>query len=1371
MSSGVKVVVLFGQSNAEGYGQIKELEDLEGFVTATPSPTRQQVYDWVFQHKGIDDFRIEEEMQSATDKVFRHIQDGNIKSGMMGEVANTYCLTYYNSPTGPFTRVWDEPTRKGKMVPGFGAGNHNPPRYFGPELFISRMLRKYKAFPEDVPILFIKIAAGGSTLYDHWRSPTAHARLQEMNMPPAQNPSFYTGAIELLRGATKNIGTLFSELDGRTTEFHSFVWFQGFNDAVNMDARPAMLMTYENNLVDLVGDLRSDLGDVYVSIIASQICVNYDLGVDDKSADRSTLRTAQIRAQKRIAKSTSSDSYGVNRWYHYGGLGQVHLGIDAGHNLADLILSSDQSSALSLYRPPFYPIASCGITSFVPASGWFHVRKLSQGALEVIRTESNRPQDTCRTLCAAEEECKIAVVTTAGVCTLYKDGPITFYQEGAGDTFFKVYEKPLGYSYKLRDDPDAGAAQEKGKVNTAIALYSIAGLSGVILLGAAFHAFKNPSARPALALYAWVAIAPIVFVAAFATGFLGINRWSQKQKYINYGIYAGAVTVILLGAAIAVRVYYKRAAQAYYDQYYSYYYQTSAPKVSMSDTLPPAFGKFRFLIAWVGLIATPLLVYAIHNARLEADDDGSDKGKGTAVVFGNKHFEAKFDYNGTQPALAPNVPVRKNQPGGAQFVVPSGAVLLQNEPSHGTLTIEGTRATYVKKDDFAGQEKLFFSTGAGDPSKGEGIARVIISHLDESCTHGMGAGPTTGLLVDYQSQILSTDLVVSNTVTTNFASDKPAFSEMLGWFEFRVDTIEIGTPFRLPSGTAAGATDVTLSFYYCPPPLSTKTGVFLEFGAGGTGASASASGITYEYDGAAVLLKQGATQIASLPLQRKVGGDKIVTVFTSTGTTMTNNRGLSSSGAAVSPATVGNMVIGGPGGGGTWDIRAYSRALDAAETDTLWGRSKETRENYVAYHYPPMVTFMQNGSTRPQANIEFYPYMQSVARSTYYFKMGVYEWGNVARFNNIPKEVSTGESNKFASPTWGWNPTGDNWWLHENHHSYQNFPFEGQTNPPLIKFSVEAFAEGAPTFLNYGTMGSLNFYYFGKCNYGIHSPMDNYSTTLINGKTLECTFAGYNGRQYGAGPTLAYMSLYVLRDFQAWGFWFNFMGKAPGENTLGHFHAWEALANASGRRFVDVFEELAARLATMDFSFGGTEAMTKRTILAWSDGFRRNRDAGERNGIVEPGCSDPDSISSCCNSIRSLYSGFMDERVGPTGGWASSPETDRFSLYAWAFMYLPFKSNSSTDATYAFEVTGDVSLIVVRLSNPVPSVTDADPEIQHLPIFLKGQRSYHRGDGRAVTVKVSTTDLCVLVFINHNEEIPMGALGIKIPFKYRIYET
>jgi hypothetical protein len=192
----VRVFVLAGQSNMQGYGTINDPENDPGSL--------------------ID--------------VIQNDAEGNWSKIGTPDHWNTLedAYLYFEKPGE---------TIRANVTVGQGANSN----LIGPELMFAHQLDEYY---ED-PVLIIKTAWGGKNLAVDFRPPSADGT----------TGAYYEAMIQTVQNVTQNLGAEFPELGATDVEITGFAWFQGWNDGEN----DGFLNEYESNLYHLVNDVRSDL--------------------------------------------------------------------------------------------------------------------------------------------------------------------------------------------------------------------------------------------------------------------------------------------------------------------------------------------------------------------------------------------------------------------------------------------------------------------------------------------------------------------------------------------------------------------------------------------------------------------------------------------------------------------------------------------------------------------------------------------------------------------------------------------------------------------------------------------------------------------------------------------------------------------------------------------------------------------------------------------------------------------------------------------------------------------------------------------------------------------------------------------------------
>jgi Carbohydrate esterase, sialic acid-specific acetylesterase len=162
--------------------------------------------------------------------------------------------------------------RKGPLTVGYGS-----PGRTGVELEFGTAMGNH--FEE--PVILIKTAWGGHSLYKSFRSPSAGfpaAEVLEKELKQAQDRvkqnndknkkneplptmddikkeygSSYRKIMAEVKDVMDNSGTLFPSLKGKALEVAGFVWFQGWNDQYGAENE------YESNMKHFIEDIRKDL--------------------------------------------------------------------------------------------------------------------------------------------------------------------------------------------------------------------------------------------------------------------------------------------------------------------------------------------------------------------------------------------------------------------------------------------------------------------------------------------------------------------------------------------------------------------------------------------------------------------------------------------------------------------------------------------------------------------------------------------------------------------------------------------------------------------------------------------------------------------------------------------------------------------------------------------------------------------------------------------------------------------------------------------------------------------------------------------------------------------------------------------------------
>ncbi len=170
--------------------------------------------------------------------------------------------------------------RKGKLTVGYGS-----PKCIGPELEFGTVVGDRYA----EPVLLIKTAWGGRSLYRDFRSPSAglplDAVLEKMladlkkqkgkensTLDDVKKPfgASYREMLTEVNGTLADLKKHFPEYAGQGYEIAGFVWFQGWNDMINADATGE----YTANLTHFIRDVRKDLQSPKLPFVIGQMGVD-----------------------------------------------------------------------------------------------------------------------------------------------------------------------------------------------------------------------------------------------------------------------------------------------------------------------------------------------------------------------------------------------------------------------------------------------------------------------------------------------------------------------------------------------------------------------------------------------------------------------------------------------------------------------------------------------------------------------------------------------------------------------------------------------------------------------------------------------------------------------------------------------------------------------------------------------------------------------------------------------------------------------------------------------------------------------------------------------------------------------------------------
>jgi hypothetical protein len=202
--------------------------------------------------------------------------------------------------------------RKGKLTVGYGS-----PGCIGPELGFGNVVGdRY-----DEPVLLIKTAWGGRSLYRDFRPPSAGLPAQEvlekmLAEQKAKKPgttiddikapfgASYRAMLEEVNSTLANLKTLFPQYEGQGYELAGFVWFQGWNDMINAQ----YTSEYTANMAHFIRDVRKDFKSPNLPIVIGQMGVGGVEGAEPnvrkfKDAQAAVTQIAEFKGNVALVKT------------------------------------------------------------------------------------------------------------------------------------------------------------------------------------------------------------------------------------------------------------------------------------------------------------------------------------------------------------------------------------------------------------------------------------------------------------------------------------------------------------------------------------------------------------------------------------------------------------------------------------------------------------------------------------------------------------------------------------------------------------------------------------------------------------------------------------------------------------------------------------------------------------------------------------------------------------------------------------------------------------------------------------------------------------------------------------------------------------
>ncbi|MEI8381500.1 MAG: sialate O-acetylesterase [Planctomycetota bacterium] len=226
------------------------------------------------------------EGQAVTDLEGKDYNDGNgTLRFLLKDPKKTSLVKHLAMPDGGWVvrdDVWcryqreSGPLLAGPLTMGFSV--YGDRHHFGPELQFGHVLGDHF----ENPVLLIKTAWGGKSLYQDFRPPSSGGKVGP----------YYTKMIEQVRGTLDNLKRDFPAYDGQGYELAGFVWYHGWNDGV--DPKNAVPQ-YEQNLVNLINDVRQEFKAPKLPVVIGELTGPWV----EAPGEWTTLRNAQRKVAER----------------------------------------------------------------------------------------------------------------------------------------------------------------------------------------------------------------------------------------------------------------------------------------------------------------------------------------------------------------------------------------------------------------------------------------------------------------------------------------------------------------------------------------------------------------------------------------------------------------------------------------------------------------------------------------------------------------------------------------------------------------------------------------------------------------------------------------------------------------------------------------------------------------------------------------------------------------------------------------------------------------------------------------------------------------------------------------------------------------
>ncbi len=179
----------------------------------------------------------------------------------------------------------------------------------GPEHVFGRALGKAGHSSTSV----IKVAVGGTSLYDDWRSPSMGVETS------AESLLLYAKLRTRIQSLKSNPTSVNPACNARACKWSAFVWFQGEADAL----KEPQIAAYEQNLKNFIADVRADVGSPTLPVVIVQIGAWAQSLSGGKGKIVANAQTAIVKADPYARIVNTAD---LNGFFHYDPAAQLIIG-------------------------------------------------------------------------------------------------------------------------------------------------------------------------------------------------------------------------------------------------------------------------------------------------------------------------------------------------------------------------------------------------------------------------------------------------------------------------------------------------------------------------------------------------------------------------------------------------------------------------------------------------------------------------------------------------------------------------------------------------------------------------------------------------------------------------------------------------------------------------------------------------------------------------------------------------------------------------------------------------------------------------------------------------------------------------------------